>query len=202
MGTTTLPNNSTTTGIFSCGGTISYSIPTVTDGTSNTVAFAEGAVGDQTHFTMWRDGVAWTANAPSAPPNCSGYYDCIDAWANQSIVLKGLQACAAMWTSRKNAPAQEDKGWRWAFGAGSVTIFNTIAPPSSPTYPFSACRTDNYGGGVENAEFQNANSFHPGGCNVGLADGSVRFIKSSIAIKTWWSLGTRSGGEIISSDSY
>ena len=46
-----------------------------------------------------------------------------------------------------------------------------------------------------------ANSRHPGGVNVGLADGSVRFVKSTINIQAWRALGTRNGGEVISSDS-
>jgi prepilin-type N-terminal cleavage/methylation domain-containing protein/prepilin-type processing-associated H-X9-DG protein len=45
-------------------------------------------------------------------------------------------------------------------------------------------------------------SFHPGGVNVGFADGSVHFIKNSINLITWKALGTRMGGEVISSDSY
>ena len=47
-----------------------------------------------------------------------------------------------------------------------------------------------------------ARSFHPGGVNVLLGDGSVRFVKSSIAGATWRSLGTVSGGEVIDGDSY
>jgi hypothetical protein len=35
-----------------------------------------------------------------------------------------------------------------------------------------------------------------------MGDGSVRFVKNSISPQTWWALGTRAGGEIISSDSY
>ena len=35
-----------------------------------------------------------------------------------------------------------------------------------------------------------------------MADGSVKFIKDSINIKTWMALGTKSNGEVISSDSY
>ena len=35
-----------------------------------------------------------------------------------------------------------------------------------------------------------------------MADGSVRFVKSSIAMMTWWALGTRTNGEVISSDAY
>ena len=47
-----------------------------------------------------------------------------------------------------------------------------------------------------------ARSYHPGGVNVLLGDGSVRFVKSSIAGTTWRALGTVSGGEVIGSDSY
>lgn len=46
----------------------------------------------------------------------------------------------------------------------------------------------------------NPTSNHPGGVNVGLMDGSVRFIKNTIGLSAWWSLGTRAGGEIISAD--
>jgi hypothetical protein len=35
-----------------------------------------------------------------------------------------------------------------------------------------------------------------------MADGSVRFVKNSISIQTWMALGTKSGGEVVSSDSY
>jgi hypothetical protein len=35
-----------------------------------------------------------------------------------------------------------------------------------------------------------------------MCDGSVRFIKSSISNITWWSLGTRASGEVVSADSY
>jgi len=47
-----------------------------------------------------------------------------------------------------------------------------------------------------------ANSLHSGGVNLCFADGSVHFIKSSISPQAWWGLGTRAGGEVISSDQY
>jgi prepilin-type N-terminal cleavage/methylation domain-containing protein/prepilin-type processing-associated H-X9-DG protein len=43
-------------------------------------------------------------------------------------------------------------------------------------------------------------SRHPGGVNVLMGDGSVRFVKDSVSLATWRALGTRAGGEIISSD--
>ncbi|WP_165247107.1 DUF1559 domain-containing protein [Paludisphaera soli] len=44
--------------------------------------------------------------------------------------------------------------------------------------------------------------FHTGGINVLLGDGSVRFIKDSIALPTIAALVTRGGGEIVSADQY
>jgi prepilin-type N-terminal cleavage/methylation domain-containing protein/prepilin-type processing-associated H-X9-DG protein len=43
-------------------------------------------------------------------------------------------------------------------------------------------------------------AFHPGGAHLGMADGSVRFIKETIDPATFAALMTRAGGEIISAD--
>ncbi len=45
-------------------------------------------------------------------------------------------------------------------------------------------------------------SFHPGGTNICFADGSVHFVKDTIAPTILFALVTRNGGEIVSSDSY
>ena len=47
-----------------------------------------------------------------------------------------------------------------------------------------------------------ATSGHPGGVNVCFSDGSVRFIKDSINVQTWWALGSRNGSEVVSADAY
>jgi prepilin-type processing-associated H-X9-DG protein len=48
----------------------------------------------------------------------------------------------------------------------------------------------------------NPTSNHPGGVNVAFMDGSVHFIKNTVNVPTWWALGTRGHGEVISADSY
>jgi prepilin-type N-terminal cleavage/methylation domain-containing protein/prepilin-type processing-associated H-X9-DG protein len=209
IGTTTFSGQQDATGIFNPGtfGPTGYakppaipvavasSITSVTDGTAYTVAFSESLVGDQTHFTKWRDGVSWTSSAPY-------FYQVADAWSNASLILQALSACNQKWSTSADQPSAEDKGWRWASSWMGYSLFNTIVPPSAQAYPWSACRTDNSQGPVSNGEFENATSNHPGGCNVLFCDGGVRFIKSSVAINTWWSLGTKSVGEAIDGTSY
>ncbi len=43
-------------------------------------------------------------------------------------------------------------------------------------------------------------SLHPGGANVLMGDGSVRFIKQSINLLVWQALSSRAGGEVIGGD--
>ena len=43
-------------------------------------------------------------------------------------------------------------------------------------------------------------SYHTGGVNVLLMDGSVRFVRSAIDPFAWRAAGTRSGGEAIGLD--
>jgi prepilin-type N-terminal cleavage/methylation domain-containing protein/prepilin-type processing-associated H-X9-DG protein len=45
-----------------------------------------------------------------------------------------------------------------------------------------------------------ASGYHPGGINVGLADGSVRFVSRTIRPQTWWWALTPSGRERLPSD--
>src|SRR5262249_40418074 len=78
--------------------------------------------------------------------------------------------------------------------------YSHVMPPNgvscigNPAFPVS----DGSWGGVGAAV--TATSNHPGGINVALCDGSVRFIKNSIGIPTWWALGTRGMGEVVSAD--
>ena len=100
---------------------------------------------------------------------------------------------------RRRQKTKAGAGRNQAMGS---SLFNTIVPPSSLQYPWSGCRANNGGGPISNGEFENANSLHPGGCNVGFADGSVKFIKSTITMNTWWAIGTKAGVEPVGGDEY
>jgi len=61
------------------------------------------------------------------------------------------------------------------------------------------------GGQAPNAQGAGADGFasrHPGGCQFLLADGSVRFIKESVAPPVFRALASRAGGEVIGTDAY
>jgi len=88
-------------------------------------------------------------------------------------------------------------------------VFMAYTAPNSKTpdnlgycnYPFSTnppCLTVN----TKTPTFSAARSYHSGGVNALLADGSVRFFKNSINLQSWRSLSTTMGGEVVSSDSF
>jgi prepilin-type N-terminal cleavage/methylation domain-containing protein/prepilin-type processing-associated H-X9-DG protein len=85
-----------------------------------------------------------------------------------------------------------------------TTLPPNLSTAGSPT-TLSGC-TASFGTTVWACRFSYANkgfkSKHPGGINVGLCDGSVRFIKNSINRATFAALGSKNGGEVVSSDSY
>jgi prepilin-type processing-associated H-X9-DG protein len=47
-----------------------------------------------------------------------------------------------------------------------------------------------------------ARSLHPGGVNVGLGDGSVRFIKDTVSNRVWYSLLASNDGSVLGADQY
>ena len=42
-----------------------------------------------------------------------------------------------------------------------------------------------------------ATSAHTGGVMVAMCDGSLRFLRDSIAIASWRALGSKDGGEVV-----
>jgi prepilin-type N-terminal cleavage/methylation domain-containing protein/prepilin-type processing-associated H-X9-DG protein len=59
-----------------------------------------------------------------------------------------------------------------------------------------------YGGEHDANNLITPSSRHDGGINALFGDGSVRFLKQSMAQPVWWALGSRDGGEIVGGDAY
>jgi len=95
----------------------------------------------------------------------------------------------------------------WVDGAALETGFTTAWPPNkvirggSPEVDVDLAGVGEKSGGPTYAAIT-SRSYHSGGVNSLLGDGSVRFVKSSINGVTWRSLGSVGGGEVISADEY
>jgi prepilin-type N-terminal cleavage/methylation domain-containing protein/prepilin-type processing-associated H-X9-DG protein len=107
-----------------------------------------------------------------------------------------LDVIAAAPTIR--GPLTNNGRW-WAWHSHSNALFNTAAPPNWKIQNGSG----GVGAGGAGLAWDSclgivpALSKHPGGVNVCLADGSVRFISDSIALRTWQLLGNARDGEVL-----
>jgi prepilin-type N-terminal cleavage/methylation domain-containing protein/prepilin-type processing-associated H-X9-DG protein len=96
----------------------------------------------------------------------------------------------------------------WADGSVDQSGFTTGRTPNfaeaarvSRGYDADTLSAREYNGGPTFATVT-ARSYHDGGVNGLLGDGSVKFFSNSISGAVWRALGTRSGGEIIDSSAY
>jgi prepilin-type N-terminal cleavage/methylation domain-containing protein/prepilin-type processing-associated H-X9-DG protein len=95
-------------------------------------------------------------------------------------------------------PLTSRQGMSWVMGEMCCTNYNHVSPPNSKT-----CASLGFPGTMANMAMRvPPSSRHAGGVNVMMGDGSVRFVKSSVDLRTWRGLGTRNGQEAISADSY
>jgi prepilin-type processing-associated H-X9-DG protein len=180
----------------------------MTDGTSNTIAFGEWRIGDFNESKLSIQDVI--SKGPGYPFGLTDDNNWGSPLMNMQQVnypafQTWLQTCAGL------GPASTTKGgdgwqynmsylgWNWNQGMFGWSLGNTLLAPNSP-YP--NCRCCGWDGDWDCPGMYGLSSFHPGGGNIALADGSVRFLKSSTATFVVWALGSRANGEVVSSDSY
>jgi prepilin-type processing-associated H-X9-DG protein len=158
------------------------------DGLSNTVGYSERLQGngDDTTFSASRN--VWLSGVANLSPSQDS-----DSMAR---ICGGLTSTPSDFMSRVGA--------FWIVGGYSNTLYNHVSPPnwSSPDCSVGDHDADPKGGGLIPGGCLTARSAHPGGVNVLLMDGSVRFIKRSVELSLWRALSTRSGRETISSTAY
>jgi prepilin-type processing-associated H-X9-DG protein len=171
----------------------------VIDGTSNTIAFGEWRTGDfnEAKLTVPSDvinPVAWPGtDAQKNMPN--GQLPFLNWIRNCAAAAPGTATTASTnWETNMSY-----LGVDWCQGMFGYSLGNTLLPPN-PQYP--NCRTCSWLGDWDCDGMYGLSSYHPGGCNIAMADGSVRFLKSSTSMQIVWGIGTRDGGEVVSADAY
>jgi prepilin-type N-terminal cleavage/methylation domain-containing protein/prepilin-type processing-associated H-X9-DG protein len=153
-------------------------LASVTDGTSNTVVIAESVKG----------------NSGAKKPGLGAIYDFVtptgNGAADRASCMQITQASNISW---------DDKGQFWtcqdtARGGGywHITTPNQLS-----------CNTKSANVSYNDVgSLIGPSSYHPGGANALFLDGSVKFLKESVGLPTYYGLATISGGEVIDASSY
>jgi prepilin-type N-terminal cleavage/methylation domain-containing protein/prepilin-type processing-associated H-X9-DG protein len=171
-------------------GMITYSDPrtiaSCTDGLSNTILASEILSGSgQTGATgKYPYDIFYIGNGPF-----------------NSVVNKDFPTpaeLASMGSMGQSSPVgyQSNNGTMWAWYAAAQSTFNTAAPPN---WQFPSLGGDCCPGGAHDWGYGiiPPRSAHSGGVNALLGDGSVRFIRSSVDIRTFQLLGNEKDGQVV-----
>jgi prepilin-type N-terminal cleavage/methylation domain-containing protein/prepilin-type processing-associated H-X9-DG protein len=142
------------------------------------------------------------ANLPptGSPGTLRGMFDVA---TNQSVTIASVtDGTSNTISAGESLPAQraDNNVWQYSANANGTTV-----PMNYPT-PLNCDTAGGFGTSNWASRCSYANtgfkSKHPGGGNFLFVDGSVHFLKQSIAMTTYCALGSRNGGEVISSDAY
>jgi len=181
-----------------------FGFESVTDGTSSTALFSEKLYGNSNYVNA-------SAPTPSSPYAKRGIWSQVPIsvdWNNNNGqggipgAIKSVQACQSLAGNLPDSSAGWLNGFTWALGYpwhGAVNGYHHYNTPNKLTCLNSGDPGGLWGG---TSGMSTATSNHSGGVNVCMTDGSVKFIKDNVNAQTWWALGTRNGGEVISTDAY
>jgi prepilin-type N-terminal cleavage/methylation domain-containing protein/prepilin-type processing-associated H-X9-DG protein len=137
----------------------------ITDGTANTLMFAEVAIGKQPRtFAAIKGGTAMNTSgldSGTAPATC------LNRRGPNGMLIGDSEFSF-------DGSTQWGLGRRWGDSTAPYTHFFAVLPPNSPS-----CNI-NRDGGTEHWVLVTASSHHPGGVNVAMCDASVRFVSQTI----------------------
>ncbi len=171
---------------YRIGGESNVTLASITDGTSNTVMWSEWVRGQyrpgnngrqQTYVVTQASGKAYPLATLSAACQASkNFYTAagadLPAWCQKGDDWMHNNCAQGGCYSHINVP--NTQACFFSDETSSHTYYTIVGPSSN----------------------------HSGGVNAAFIDGSVRFVKNSVSQTTWWAIATKSGGEVVSADSY
>jgi prepilin-type N-terminal cleavage/methylation domain-containing protein/prepilin-type processing-associated H-X9-DG protein len=182
-------------------------LQSVTDGTSNTGLISERLIAGYPYLTSGTSTFVYPSGIPALRAIFQGSFAALPNSVNATNALNNnpallfAQGCQSL-ASTTTAIYPGAIGVEMFAGHPGYAGLSSYMHWTAPNTPPCQNSADAVVGFVGPYGSATANSLHPGGVNVCFADGSVHFIKNSVSLQTWWGLGTRNGGEVISSDQY
>jgi prepilin-type processing-associated H-X9-DG protein len=161
------------------GGQAGVQLPHIADGTSNTLLVGERVVGDRRLDSF----LPAPFDTPPTPPlQPAGSYS---VWAPPP----GPSSVGGLLGATATINYRHGSVWE-----PPVSPFPGVPPPPPPPVPWGTLGPQWW------ARLGAIGSFHPGGANAALADGSVRFLRDATPMATLRALSTRTGGEVMAND--
>ncbi len=182
-------------GVGTRGDSMVITMASMSDGTSNTMIVAESGIAPGSPAAgeaSVRAGVGQTS---------------ADVYRSALNIIEECRSLRA--GANLSKPTDSRKGVRWADAYAQYTAIHAILPPNSPS-----CAPSSSEHGL-----MTASSYHTGGCNISMGDGSVQFISDTVNsmrsdyqallsankaswgnsgqsyFGVWGAMGTRNGGE-------
>ncbi len=155
-------------------------VSAVVDGLSNTLAVAEDAGRDARYVALYTEGYSYTDTSGTAHPS---YF-----LQNGGTVLGGQNGHRRM--------------WRWAEADCAIGVSGRPNNGYTPDHENSEWPATNSTAGNNASANDEMFSYHRGGVNVAMGDGTVRFISETINVVVLRGLVTRAGKEVLSDDDW
>ena len=166
----------------------------VRDGTSNTIAMAEGRLGR--NAGMWDPSRVdpryrvCNVGALTQSPAIGASRTFTNSATDIARINSYLQGCLSAYASGSGWNGENDRQGRfWVSGRAFWASYCTTlkGPNAGP-----ACDQDT---SVTTIDFKEPSSYHPGGAQTLRADGSAHFESETIDQATWIALGSMNGGD-------